>query len=55
MGGWGMGMDCRECGAAVKKCSSCEGSGESWGIFGGDCAYCRGTGQQCARDWEHKA
>jgi DnaJ-class molecular chaperone len=43
---------CDECSAAVQICERCDGAGRK--RWSGECSYCRGTGQICMANANHR-
>lgn len=44
---------CKKCGAAMKTCGQCSGSGKQ-GLSGNKCPSCNGRGSICPVDANHK-
>ena len=50
---WGIDVvKCDECGSAVQVCERCDGAGRK--RWSGECSYCRGTGQLCMKNANHR-
>ena len=45
-------VKCDECSSAVQVCERCDGAGRK--RWSGECSYCRGTGQTCMKNGNHR-